>query len=55
MKKVFETPDDYYSWVNEEEDNMQDTVDTLFEYVAQLMEEKKALEEYKWMYESLCE
>lgn len=54
MAKVFETVDEYYEWVNEDEEDVQDTVDTLFEYVAQLLNEIEELKEYRYMYEDLC-
>lgn len=54
MAKVFETVDEYYEWVNEDEEDVQDTVDILFEYVAQLLNEIEELKEHKYMYEDLC-
>jgi hypothetical protein len=54
MAKVFGTTDEYYEWVNEDEEDVQDTVDTLFEYVTQLLGEIEELHKYKQMYEDLC-
>lgn len=43
MKTIFKTKDDYYKWLNEPEENIQDTVDTALEYIAQLHEELEVL------------
>ena len=58
---VFETQDDYYKWLNEPEQDIQDTVDTALEYIAQLHEQinilkhdNEQLKKYKHMYEDLC-
>lgn len=59
--KVFNTQDDYYKWLNEPEIDIQETVNTALEYIAQLHEEinilkheNEQLKEYKFMYEDLC-
>ena len=36
---VFETQNDYYKWLNEPEQDIQDTVYTALEYIAQLHEQ----------------
>lgn len=61
MKTIFQTQDDYYKWLNEPEESIQDTVDTALEYISQLHETIKSLQkdikdlqEYKDMYDDLC-
>lgn len=38
------TREEFENWVDEPEDNVQDTVDTLFEYVRQLQKENEELQ-----------
>lgn len=39
------TREEFKNWVDEPEDNVQDTVDTLFEYVRQLQKENEFIEQ----------